>query len=164
MQPGDAIVGPQSGSNNDISQNQHDGDSSRSDSAARMHEQGKRTYAQAFNARCELNCSAPCCQMLNSSIRYQTYLARLRRDDEDQSRDKPDRPSIKRKRAEGIPVKRTRKPKASDNTEAIYAIQRLREAKLQPIMPRARTDLLPSAFPLQFSDASRDFSTETRPI
>ena len=72
VQPGDAIVGPQSGSNNDISQNQHDGDSSRSDSAARLHEQGKRTHAQAFNANSELNSSAPCCQMLNSSIRYQT--------------------------------------------------------------------------------------------
>ena len=41
--PGDAIVGPQSGSNNDISQNQHDGDSSRSASVDRMHDQAKRT-------------------------------------------------------------------------------------------------------------------------
>ena len=101
--------------------------------------------------------------MLTSSIRYQTYLARSRSTAEDHSSDKPDRPSVKRKRADGNPVKKARKSKARGSTDAIHAIQRLREAILQPIMPSARTANLPADFPLQFSDASRGFSTETRP-
>ena len=107
--------------------------------------------------------SAPSDHMLNSSIRHQTYLAGSPSSSKGHCKDKPDFRMKGARRSKGPSANKAKRPGTQGKHAAIQAIQRIREANLQPLCPHARAASLSADLSLHSSDASRDFFTETWP-